>query len=760
MALPTIVRTSEDLANHDPTTSKTQHNISVQELGNIVDNASPRAIEQSVPLAEEISQAVASVKAVLRPDIVVNELNANTPSELNFEVPDPTADIRVPPAQKPIFVPPQTLPEPDGSESRARASSPTVVDEIEVLPDHRPLAPEIGHYTSPVPVAVPETKETVVAQPVVDEKERLRGLRKLKLQKHAFQASILLFNGFLIFVSWHFRNLIWVLLPLITFSLVLQIVMIISIGCRTTWNYFRPEEYEEVARPESLALLIPCYNETPEEMTKSMDSLIEQSGIEQHPQFIVVLCDGKARGPGMAKTTHDWLLQDVPLEDAAAGFYEAAYTAWDHQRMDVILRIGKYRGVPCMMILKHQNQGKRDGLILIRSFLHKFNLRREQPDTIMSPEFFDTMCAFIQDQAHIDHVDDLVGMDADTYFDPECISNLVQESHLPKTTGVCGYVAVDFQDKQWGFWNLMQNSEYTTAQTLRRLHQSMVTHKVSCLPGCCQLLKITEETCGDDILVSKFGYYPTWKDGILKHIRATASEDRNHVCLLLAHRPNSQTRMVMNAKAYTAVPQSWSVYLSQRRRWTLGATMNDVFNVTAPGVVWFERLLAGVNVVTWFVNPFILAALGGFIHACIISPLWMSMMFVSIMMIPITWYLVVPLWHIKKWKASIQYYCGLLLFIGSGPFLAIFVLTYALINMDRFGWGKTRKVIAEIEPGQADGTAGEKAQQGMIEEAPHQRSEPVSSFISPAQSTPVQVPLPAARFPGRRRLDEEERVGW
>lgn len=422
-------------------------------------------------------------------------------------------------------------------------------------------------------------------------------------------------SGFFIFATWYWKQAVWYLLPLLTFSLGLQIIMIVSVTCRATYNYFRPQQYEEIARPESLALLIPCYNETPEEVTRSMESLIDQAGIDQHPQFMVILCDGKVRGPGMAKTTHDWLLQDVPLENAATGFFEAAYTAWDHQKMDVILRVGKYRGLPCMMILKQQNQGKRDGLILIRSFLHKFNLRDQNPDTIMSPEFFKTMCAFIEDQARLDRVDDLIGMDADTYFDPDCIGKLVQGSRIPNTTGVCGYVAVDFEDKHWGIWNLMQSSEYTTAQTIRRLHQSIVTHKVSCLPGCCQLLKVTEATCGDDILISKFGYYPTWKDGILKHIRATASEDRNHVCLLLAHRPECQTRMVMDAKAYTAVPQSWSVYLSQRRRWTLGATMNDVFNTTAPGIVWFERILAAVNVLTWFINPFILASLAGFFHA-------------------------------------------------------------------------------------------------------------------------------------------------
>jgi chitin synthase len=102
---------------------------------------------------------------------------------------------------------------------------------------------------------------------------------------------------------------------------------------------------------------------------------------------------------------------------------------------------------------------------------------------------------------------------------------------------------------------------------------------------------------------------------MLTQIRATASEDRNHVCHMLSARPKVQTRQALKAKAYTDVPGSWSVFLSQRRRWTLGATSNDLLLVTAPGVQWFERILAAVNVITWFLNLFIFASVASFIVA-------------------------------------------------------------------------------------------------------------------------------------------------
>jgi chitin synthase len=160
---------------------------------------------------------------------------------------------------------------------------------------------------------------------------------------------------------------------------------------------------------------------------------------------------------------------------------------------------------------------------------------------------------------------------------------------------------VDFSRSGWRdiLWNLYQSTEYTISQSLRRLHQSTVTHKVSCLPGCCQLLKICEETCGNRILYDLFGYCPKANDSLLKHIRATASEDRNHVCLMLSNSPHAETRQALKARAYTDVPHSWTVFLSQRRRWTLGATSNDLFLLTAPGIHWFERILAFSNCLVW-----------------------------------------------------------------------------------------------------------------------------------------------------------------
>lgn len=378
-----------------------------------------------------------------------------------------------------------------------------------------------------------------------------------------------------------------------------------------------PEKIITPSEPESLVLLLPCYNETLEECTKSLDSLVAQTKIDNHKKAIMIICDGRVRGAGMEKSTAQYLLEDILAPDVEERkVVKNAYTAWDQQPMDVTIQRGSYKGTPYFCIIKHQNQGKRDGLIVLRSFLYKYNTRNERPQTVFSPTFFAEMATFLAD-AQIDNVTHLIGMDADTVFEDTCVYELLKQSRYPETVGVCGYVAVDFKNRNWNLWSLYQSSEYTISQGLRRLHQSIATNKVSCLPGCCQLLRICEATCGDHVLVELFGYCPTPTDNILKQIRATASEDRNHVCLMLSARPKSRTRQALRARAFTDVPHSWSVYLSQRRRWTLGATGNDLMMFKAPGINWFERIVAFANCMTWALNLFIFASLASLIRACL-----------------------------------------------------------------------------------------------------------------------------------------------
>ncbi|KAH6893421.1 hypothetical protein B0T10DRAFT_527822 [Thelonectria olida] len=488
-----------------------------------------------------------------------------------------------------------------------RRSSPSV---LETAPD-QPQAPalQVEDISASQPKAEIATEEGVEHTTLTK-----RGERKVASQKYIMTASL---------IAW-WPKYYYIYLPFISFPLVLNCCMIASIAFFTLLHAMRPEKVIEPDYLESLVYVIPYYNEICEECVRSLDSLVNQTGVENHKKGIMAICDGRVRGPGMAKTTADYLNEDIFLQQTQRKKTMGAYTAWDGQQMDIEVSKGVYKGTPFYCIVKEQNQGKRDSLIVIRSFLYKFNLAND---------------------VKVGSVDHLVGMDADTVFEDKCISELLKESKYPNTVGVCGYVAVDFKDGNWNLWSIYQSAEYTIAQGLRRLHQSIATKKVSRLPGCCQLLKICEEACGDLVLVDLFGYHPQPMDGMIKRIRATASEDRNHICQLLVTFPQAQTRQALRARAQTDVPHS-----------------NDLLLFTSRNCQWWERIVAFSNVLTWSLKVFVIASIGCMIVAFISQPWWLILAFAGVMVIPLVYYVVMATWLPRNLLERAQFLLDLFVF--------------------------------------------------------------------------------------------------
>ncbi|RJE26484.1 Chitin synthase [Aspergillus sclerotialis] len=440
--------------------------------------------------------------------------------------------------------------------------------------------------------------------------------------------------------------------------------MVVSIIINQIRIRILPERKIIPAEPDTLVFILPCYNETLDELTKSLDSLAYQTGIDAHRRALMVVCDGRARGPDCQKTSADYLLDDILEDKKFRKFIKNAYIGWTRESLDVEIQSGTYKGLPYFCIVKQENQGKRDSLIALRSFLYNYNIRARRPKVIFSPTFFGEMASFLANDAAIDNVSCLVGMDGDTVFADNCVTELLKESRYPNTVGVCGYVAVDFTNHQWSLWNIYQSAEYTVAQGLRRLHQSIVTHKVSCLPGCIQLLKVCETTCGDHILFYLFGFCPKPTDNLIRQIRATANEDRNHVCLMLSTSPTAQTRQALRA-------------------------------LTAPGIQWFERILATANCLVWFINVFVVASLACLIAAIMYVDGWVILCFASIIIVPVLYYIGIIVWLPRGFREKLQYAVGCLCYIVGGPFINVAVLFYSVYFVDSFGWGKTRKVATE-----------------------------------------------------------------
>lgn len=444
-----------------------------------------------------------------------------------------------------------------------------------------------------------------------DEELQRVSKKLLRLQKWCLIVGLAVINGTLIYVAWSYWQVYYLFIVLLSSNTVLQAAMILCIAGHflITRVFFCCLKREEIVPdcPETMVMLLPCYNETHEELSRSLDSLIEQNDVDEHPRLIFIIVDGNVKGPGMAKTTQEYLMHDI-LQPSYIKHFENGYRARDGLLMPVKIQTGFFKGVPYVLVGKRYSQGKRDSLCFTRSFIYHFCKRAENAVTMFSNELFEYIGnSFVQ--SGLENVDYLVGMDADTVFEENCIREMVREIRKnPKLVGVCGHVCVDFDGNNFGPWSLYQSVEYSQTQGLRRMFQSRITGKVNCLPGCCQLIRVDEATFGDAVLRERFGYCPKPNDIMTQHIMGNYSEDSIHASIIFSLFPKKQTAQALRAKAFTIVPQNWKVFLSQRKRWALGSISNEFVMIFRPGIILVERLQSIVAVVTWAITPFIIAA--------------------------------------------------------------------------------------------------------------------------------------------------------
>jgi chitin synthase len=163
--------------------------------------------------------------------------------------------------------------------------------------------------------------------------------------------------------------------------------------------------------------------------------------------------------------------------------------------------------------------------------------------------------------------------------------------------------------------------------------------------------------------------------------------------------PYVKTTQTLKAIAYTVVPTSVAVFMSQRRRWSLGANMNDLMLTYLPGINIFERFSAGVNLLTYALSPFISVATGFFIHSIITNPTYL-MLYLSIPILVVFFYaLIVPIFiRPMPFRTAMYYYASYILFTTLGSLINLGIYVNSVANMEVIKWGKTRGVTGTAKP--------------------------------------------------------------
>jgi chitin synthase len=438
-------------------------------------------------------------------------------------------------------------------------------------------------------------------------------------------------------------------------------------------------------KPANYIYIVPCYNEGQEELQASLDSLCQQHRLSGDRCSFLIICDGKVIGRDNLEATNIIIMKILEYTGQPIKY---TYTAWDGENNSVEMYTGIYKGLPYLLIVKDRNYGKRDSLVLARKIVYNYNTQIVEDKMI--PTFMMIYLGNYMNTIY-DKVDYIIGIDADTVFDYHCSYELIRAMETDETIQGCvGLVDICPKMNPWNLFVLYQYAEYSFAQCLRRHTQSLITEKVSCLSGCNQILRVTNETCGEKIL-ERFNYLPADDAHLFHHIRSYASEDRNHVCLMLSMYPYVKTKQTLLAIAYTDVPTSVAVFMSQRRRWSLGANMNDLLLTYLPGINIFERLSAGINLLTYALAPFITVATGYFIYSIITNPTYL-MLYLSLPIFVIFFYaLIVPIViRPLAFRTAMYYYLSYIIFTTLGSIINLFIYVNSVSNMDVIKWGKTR----------------------------------------------------------------------
>lgn len=166
---------------------------------------------------------------------------------------------------------------------------------------------------------------------------------------------------------------------------------------------------------------------------------------------------------------------------------------------------------------------------------------------------------------------------------PDALNRLVASAADDSSIiGICGETKLDNEEGSW--WTMIQVYEYYISHHLAKAFESLFG-SVTCLPGCFSLYRIRTADKGRPIIISNRiidDYAEGNVDTLHKKNLFSLGEDRYLTTLLTKHFPTYKLKFTPDAIAHTIAPESWSVLLSQRRRWINSTVHNLCELVTLP----------------------------------------------------------------------------------------------------------------------------------------------------------------------------------
>ncbi|KAJ6576589.1 glycosyltransferase family 2 protein [Mycena vulgaris] len=471
--------------------------------------------------------------------------------------------------------------------------------------------------------------------------------------------------------------------------------------------------------------LVTAYSESEEGLRTTLDSLATTDYPNSH-KVILIIADGMVKGADNDLTTPEICLSMMKdavtgsdFNDVQAHSYVAIADGHKRHNMakvfagfydydDATTERSKQQRVPMVVIAKcgnpleagdakPGNRGKRDSQMVLMGFLQRVMF--DERLSTLEYEFFNALWSVTG--VSPDRYELVLCIDADTKAFPDSLSRMAAcMVHDPEIMGLCGETKIANKGDSWV--TMIQVFEYYISHHLTKAFESLFGG-LTCLPGCFSMYRIKAPK-GDDsgywipILANPDvveHYSENVVDTLHKKNLLLLGEDRYLTTLMLKTFPKRKNIFCQQAICKTIVPDTFSVLLSQRRRW-INSTVHNLFELVlvreSCGTFCFSmQFMVAVELMGTLVLPAAIA----FTFYLIISSIIPGGSDNTIPLILLALVLGLPGLLIVITSTKVAYVGWMVIYLLSLPIWNGILPAYAFWHFDDFSWGQTRKVAGD-----------------------------------------------------------------
>ncbi|KAL1919641.1 uncharacterized protein VTP21DRAFT_1572 [Calcarisporiella thermophila] len=457
-------------------------------------------------------------------------------------------------------------------------------------------------------------------------------------------------------------------------------------------------------------MMVTCYSEGSSGIRTTLDSLAATTYSPKHKLFFIV-CDGIITGHGNAKSTPELVVDMLELESHMRDPKPCSYVAIaDGEKRHNMVKVyaGHYvykdNWVPTVVVVKcgtpsealHPkpgNRGKRDSQVILMTFFQHvlFNDRMTELDY----ELFWKM-TWLMGGVTPDKFETVLMVDADTKVMPDSLDHMVAAMVNDVTImGICGETRIANKRQSWV--TAIQVFEYYINHHYAKAFES-VFGGVTCLPGCFCMYRIKAPKSGGWVpILANPDILLEYNQNIVTTLHAKnlllLGEDRFLSTLMLRTFPKRQMLFVPQAVCKTIVPDTFSVLLSQRRRWINSTIHNLMELVLVSDLCGIACLSMQFAVFIELMGTVVLPAAICFTGWLIISSFIGTPQVIPLLLLAAV--LGLPAFLIVITTRKLVYVGWMLVYLISLPIWNFVLPVYAYWHFDDFSWGQTRRVAGE-----------------------------------------------------------------